>query len=32
MIKKITWLVTLWTGGVVAVGLAALIMRAVTPH
>jgi hypothetical protein len=32
MVRKLTWLVALWTGGVLAVGLAALAMRAVTPH
>jgi hypothetical protein len=32
MVKKLSWLVGLWVASVAATGLAALAMRAVTPH
>jgi hypothetical protein len=32
MVKKLSWLVALWTASVAVTGLAAMAMRAVTPH
>jgi hypothetical protein len=32
MVRKLAWLIGLWTASVVGVGGAALLMRAVIPH
>ncbi len=32
MLRKLSWLVALWAGGVLSVGLAAYALRAVLPH
>jgi hypothetical protein len=32
MVKKLSWLVALWTASVVVVGAAAIVMRALMPR